>query len=101
MNKEDLKAAIRQIIEQLPIDSRALVSRVRLFGSRLHGKERKESDVDLLIEFTRPVGFFTLIALEQELARQLSLPVDLRTPAEISPYVRDEVFSSAELVYGE
>jgi len=41
------------------------------------------------------VDEFTLAGLQQELSRLLGVPVDVRTPAEISRYIRERVLSEA------
>jgi hypothetical protein len=45
------------------------------------------------------VGYLGLAAMELELARLPGRKVDLRTPAELSRYLRDAVARSAEVQY--
>lgn len=54
------------------------VSRVGYFGSFALGTQTAGSDLDLLVEFSQPVGwiFFTL---EQYLENYLGIPIDLIT----------------------
>ena len=42
-----------------------------------------DSDVDILIEFDRPIGAFELLDLQEDLERMLGRPVDLVTPAAV------------------
>lgn len=59
------------------------ISRIGLFGSFVHGKPQAASDVDLVVEFDRPIGlrFMELAAyLEQVLGKK----VDLLTPAGVA-----------------
>jgi predicted nucleotidyltransferase len=78
------------------------VSRLSLFGSRLKGTARRDSDVDLLVEF-EPGATPTLLDMAQmeiELSQMLGgLTVDLRTAEELSRYFRDEVMRTAELLH--
>jgi hypothetical protein len=78
------------------------IQRLSLFGSVLTGLDRPGSDIDLLVEFTpeaRP-SLLTLAAMEIELSTLLhDRRVDLRTPAELSRYFRDEVMREAEVLY--
>jgi predicted nucleotidyltransferase len=79
------------------------IRRLSLFGSTLRAENRPDSDIDLLVEF-RPdasVGFIRLAGMENALSRLLGSKVDLRTPAELSPYFRDEVLATAETLYAE
>ena len=77
------------------------IRRLALFGSVLRDDFRLDSDVDVLVEFRRQanIGLFALAALELELSEILGRKVDLRTPAELSRYFRDEVVESAEVVF--
>lgn len=75
------------------------VRKISLFGSRLHGRERADSDVDLLIEFSRPVSFFDLAELQAHLGHALGIPVDLVTPRSLSKYFRSDVEKSAQMLY--
>lgn len=55
-----------------------VVRSLALFGSSARGAARETSDVDLLVEFARPVGLLHLIGTQQFLERALhGLRVDL------------------------
>ena len=95
---------------RLPVDPEELarlcsqhhVQRLSLFGSVLTGKDRPDSDVDLLVEFQagREPGLLALATLEGELSRLLGgRRVDLRTPRDLSRYFRDDVLSAAEVQF--
>ena len=77
------------------------VRRLALFGSVLRDDFRPDSDVDVLVEFSPEsrAGLFELARMEAELAELVGRKVDLRTPAELSRYFRDEVLASAEIQY--
>lgn len=77
------------------------VRRLSLFGSRLKGTARADSDVDLLVDFVpgRTPGLIGMSAIEIELGRVLGHKVDLRTALDLSPYFRDEVVRNAKLAY--
>ena len=77
------------------------VQRLSLFGSVLRDDFALDSDVDMLVEFVpgTVVGYLGLAAMEIELAEIVGRRVDLRTPAELSRYFRDEVLAEAEVQY--
>ena len=77
--------------------------KLSLFGSVLRDDFRPDSDVDVLVEFREGVraGFLTMAAMERELSQLLGRRVDLRTPAELSRYFRDDVLQAAEVRYAE
>lgn len=56
------------------------VSRIGLFGSFAAGRPDASSDVDLLVEFDRPIGF-RFVELAEYLENLLERRVDLLTPA--------------------
>ena len=68
---------------------------VRVLGSVAHGTDREGSDVDLLVDVDASVTLFTLAGLEQALRKLLGVAVDVRTPAEISHFIRDRVLAEA------
>ncbi|MBI1292241.1 nucleotidyltransferase [bacterium] len=68
---------------------------VRVFGSRARGDARPGSDLDLLVEFEKGRSLLDAIGLEQELAELLGLPVQVLTPAGLSPHLREKILSSA------
>jgi len=67
------------------------VKSLLLFGSVARDAATTASDVDLLVEFNRPVGYFGLFALQDYLEKLLGCPVDLGTPDSLKPYIRERV----------
>ena len=68
---------------------------VQLFGSFLHGQQRADSDVDLLVELDPGRDLFDLIELKQELEAKLGRRVDVLTEKSLSPYIRAQVLREA------
>src|SRR5918999_190080 len=81
------------------------IRRLSLFGSALKGGLRKDSDIDLLVEFhpdEAGPSLFDLGRMERELSKLLGgRKVDLRTPNELSRYFGDEVLPTASVQYAE
>ncbi len=77
------------------------IRKLALFGSVLTDRFRPESDVDILVEFEEGalVGYIAMAGMEIELGERLGRKVDLRTPAELSRYFRDQVVEPAEAQY--
>lgn len=71
------------------------VKSLMLFGSVARDEARADSDVDLLVEFDRPVGLFTFIRLKRYLEEILERSVDLGTPDSLKPYLREPVLREA------
>ncbi len=67
------------------------VKSLLLFGSVARNESTSASDVDLLVEFNRPVGYFGLFALQDYLEKLLGCRVDLGTPDSLKPYIKERV----------
>ena len=77
------------------------IARLSLFGSVLREDFSADSDIDVLVEFhkDRVPGFIAFAGMQLELSAMLGRAVDLRTPAELSRYFRDEVLREAKLIH--
>jgi hypothetical protein len=53
--------------------------KVGIFGSFARGKNKKGSDIDILVEFKESPSLLTLIKLENELTEIIGIKVDLVT----------------------
>jgi hypothetical protein len=73
------------------------VKKIGVFGSVARDEQTEESDIDLLVEFSRPVGFVTFMRLEHFLSERLGRPVDLVTTDSLKPVIRQDVLS--EVIY--
>jgi hypothetical protein len=77
------------------------IRKLALFGSVLRDDFRPDSDVDVLVEFEPgySVGLITFAGMEIELSAIVGRKVDLRTPASLSRYFRQQVLDWAEVQY--
>jgi uncharacterized protein len=71
------------------------VQSLLLFGSMARNEARTDSDVDLLVEFARPVGLLTFVRLKRYLEEILERSVDLGTPNSLKSYLREPVLREA------
>lgn len=53
------------------------ITRVTLFGSRANGNAREDSDVDLLVEFVKPVSLLHIARIKTRLEALWRLSVDI------------------------
>lgn len=79
----------RATLEKLGVKSLAL------FGSAARGEAGLSSDVDLLVEFSRPVGLLEFIRLKQVLEGILECEVDLVTPDALRESMKAEILEEA------
>ena len=101
-----MKKKIQINVPEGEIDSfcrRNRIKKLSFFGSVLRDDFSPASDVDVLVEFMpgTVVGFIRLAGMEMELSDILGRKVDLRTPAELSRYFRQDVLNTAEVQYAE
>jgi hypothetical protein len=101
-----MKRKIHINVPEGEIDSfcrRNRIKKLSFFGSVLRDDFSPASDVDVLVEFMpgTVVGFIRLAGMEIELSDILGRKVDLRTPAELSRYFRQDVLNTAAVQYAE
>ncbi|MCR5689578.1 MAG: nucleotidyltransferase domain-containing protein [Clostridiales bacterium] len=71
MNTDLIFDAVKKAAENYPI------KRVVLFGSQANGTATENSDVDLIVEFSRPVTLITIAMVKQFLEELLGKSVDV------------------------
>ncbi len=71
------------------------VASLALFGSLARDEATERSDIDLLVTFHRPAGYFALIALQQYLESVLGRNVDIVTPGGLKPGMKERVLMEA------
>ena len=71
------------------------VKEIGIFGSFVRGEAKEDSDVDILVEFERPIGFFKFLELEEYLSKLIDRKVDLVSKkalkSHIGKYILEEV----------
>ena len=73
------------------------VSSIGYFGSYSTGQQNEQSDLDLLVEFSQPVGweFFTL---ESYLEQTLGLRVDLVTHNSLKEQIKESILNQVQYI---
>ncbi len=90
---------IKKLREELPyLREKFNVSRIALFGSYARGEQREGSDIDILVEFEKPVGFIKFIKLENYLSEKLGVKVELVTPDALKPLIKPSIIREAVYV---
>lgn len=90
------KKEIMEILtKELPFLKREYgVVKCGLFGSYSRDQIRPDSDVDLLVQFEKPIGFFRFIELENYLSGKLEAKVDLVTEDALKPLIKPYVMET-------
>ena len=89
---------IRTIKSQLPLlRDQYNVKSLGLFGSVVRGDAGEKSDIDILVEFESPIGFFDFIRLENFLSKILGRKVDLISRKAMKSALKETILN--EIIY--
>ncbi len=58
-----------------------------VFGSYIRGEQNSKSDLDILVEFDKPIGLLGFVALERELGELVGKKVDLVVKTALKPRI--------------
>lgn len=93
MEKENI---IQKINSEMPnLREKYQVERLGVFGSVARDESAADSDIDILVEFTTPVGFFHFIRLENYLSEILGKKVDLISKKALKAVIKEDVLKEA------
>lgn len=74
------------------------VKEIGIFGSYVRGEQKAISDVDILIELERPIGFVKFLKLEKRISDLLGVNVDLVTKKALKPYIGQRILQEVQYV---
>lgn len=93
------KADIEQKLKQMKpeLKEKFQVTRIGYFGSFAAGMQNENSDLDLLVEFSEPIGwrFFTL---EKYLENSFGIPVDLVTKDALKERIKQSILNQVHFI---
>ncbi|WP_394698507.1 nucleotidyltransferase family protein [uncultured Methanospirillum sp.] len=92
---EEVKEVINH--HRADLELKYQISKIVVFESAARNRLTESSDIEILIEFNRSVGFFTLTHLQSELRSLLGRDVDLTTPGALHPLLKESILQ--DLVY--
>ena len=96
MGKQEIIKIIRN--KKPEMESRCGVQRLGLFGSYVKGRQRKKSDIDILVTFNRDIDLFDFLDLRKYLESQLQAKVDLVMETALKPAIGKRILSEVEYV---
>jgi uncharacterized protein len=67
------------------------VQSLSLFGSVARDEATEKSDIDVLVDFDRPTGYFGLMRLQEYLEGLFCCKVDVGTFRSLKPRLRDRI----------
>src|SRR4030042_6250420 len=91
---------IREILEahKEEFNHKYHVKGVGIFGSYLRGEQKETSDVDILVEFERPMGLIGFVGLKNHLSDLLGVEVDLVMKKALKPRVGQRILNEVQYV---
>jgi len=91
---------IKEIIQEHKKDLKKEygVKEIGIFGSYVKGEQKAVSDVDILIELERPIGFVKFMKLEKRISDILGVKVDLVTKKALKPYIGQRILQEVQYV---
>lgn len=92
---EEIKEKIRK--NKRFLEGRYNVKSIGVFGSALNDTFGKDSDIDILVEFSEVPDIFEFVELEEFLANLLGAKVDLVTKKALKPLIKESILN--ETVY--
>jgi predicted nucleotidyltransferase len=79
---------------QLPVlRTRFHIQYLGIFGSYVQGTPRKDSDLDMLVDFAETPSLFEFIELENHLSALLGIKVDLVMKSTLKPLIGRRILS--------
>ncbi len=79
------------------IQKNYFIKQIGVFGSYIRREEKSESDLDILVEFSKPIDIFKFMELERFFSEELNIKVDLVSKKALKPFIGRKILK--EVVY--
>ncbi len=90
---EEIKKILKE--KKSALSKNFYVKEIGIFGSLVRGEDTERSDIDILVEFQRPIGFFKFLEIEEYLEGIIERKIDLVSKKALKPrigkYILEEV----------
>jgi uncharacterized protein len=98
-NRKETEIYIRKLHEMLPeLKEKYHVSYLGVFGSYVRREQKPESDLDVLVEFSKTPTIFKFVNLENYLSDALGVKVDLVMKDSLKPNIGKNILNEVEAV---
>ncbi|HHT9111866.1 MAG: nucleotidyltransferase family protein [Planctomycetes bacterium] len=71
---------------------------IGIFGSYVKGERKEKSDIDMLIELEKPIGFVRFMRLESALSQLLGVRVEMVTRKALKPHIGKRILQEVKYV---
>jgi uncharacterized protein len=91
---------IKDILKHHKMDlhNRYSIKSIGVFGSYVTGEINETSDIDILVEFEKPIGLFKFLELEEYLESLLNIKVDLVSKKALKPRIGEYILKQVVTV---
>ena len=69
------------------------VETIAIFGSYSRGQQTQESDLNILVTFSEPIGLYRFIEVEEFIRKKLGVKIDLVQKGALLPMIEDQILS--------
>lgn len=91
LEKEEIELIKKEFGQHNPIQ-------LGIFGSFARNEATPDSDVDLLVKFSKPISLLDIIGIEQSLSDQLKRKVEIVTERALSKRIRTSVMRDLRII---
>jgi predicted nucleotidyltransferase len=95
LSRQDIEHKIKLLKPEL--SSKFHVRRIGYFGSFATGNQNEQSDLDLLVEFSEPIGW-NFFSLEKYLENSFGIPIDLVTENSLKERIKTSILKQVQFV---
>ncbi len=95
-NIKDIEIIIQKHKKEL--EEKFGLRKIGIFGSYVRGDQVQDSDIDILVEIERPMGFIKFIKLENRLSQILDSKVDIVTKKALKPHIGRRILQEVQYV---
>lgn len=94
--RKKIDQIVMRLRENKPVlEEKYKVKTLGVFGSYVRGEQKKGSDLDVLVEFSKTIDLFKYIELENYLSEKLGVKVDLVMKDTLKPRIKDRILNEA------
>lgn len=92
----EIESILKENIQNLKKDYH--LSRLGIFGSFVKDEQNQDSDLDILVDFEKPIGLIKFIKLENDLSNILGIKVDLVMKKALKPNIGKRILEEIQYV---
>ena len=96
---EEVEHIMIKLQENLPFfKEKYKVKTLGVFGSYIRGEQKKKSDVDILVEFEKPIDLLDFVGMGLELSEILGKKVDLVPKNALKPRIGKRILEEVKYI---